>query len=112
MDSSAKLSAFLALGCLSPRTVWAETARLATCEPDGQQQQQHGQQEGQQQQREPHGGGQSEGPQQQAGQAAPLLWREPQRGDTWRWLLMHLGIRDFFLYSALKEEEGAGAAHG
>ncbi|KAL4431731.1 hypothetical protein ABPG77_002947 [Micractinium sp. CCAP 211/92] len=86
VDSSAKLSAFLSLGCLSPRSVWAETARLAAVEQ--QQQQQQGQREGQRGE-EPLPGA--------------LRWREPQRGDTWRWLLMHLGIRDFFLYSALKE---------
>lgn len=36
----------------------------------------------------------------------PPVWREPQKGDTWRWLLVHLGIRDFFIFSAMRNEAG------
>jgi hypothetical protein len=123
VDSSAKLSAFLAMGCLSPRTVHAEVMRLQAAEeqleqqleqqqqqqpsqPQGQgqeQEQQHVQRQAQQEQAESAG-------EQAAGSATSAPgWREPQRGDTWRWLLMHLATRDFFTYTALKEGEGEPA---
>ena len=101
MDSSAKLSTFLALGCLSPRTLHAEVMRLQKAEEqvEQQQQQQQQQQEQEQEQQAPAAGATS------APAPAPG-WREPQRGDTWRWLVMHLAIRDFFTFTALKEGEG------
>lgn len=37
-------------------------------------------------------------------------WREPTAADSWRWLLMHLGIRDFFIYNHLKQGPGELAA--
>ena len=98
VDSSAKLSAFLSVGCLSPRTVHAEVMRLAAAEAA-----------------EEAGGQPPAGTPAAAGAAAAiaaaaagagLAWREPQKGDTWRWLLMHLAIRDHFIYSALREGDG------
>ena len=80
VDSSAKLSGFLALGSLSPRMIHAAALRYAAAEA---------------------------GP----GGAAPDPWAEPRAGDSWRWLLMHLAIRDWFLFSALRDGDGAAAAH-
>ena len=120
MDSSAKLSAFLALGCLSPRTVHAEVMRLQAAEEQSEQQQHFQQQEQQQEQSQHQGKAQLQQEQAEsvgkhvAGSATSVPapapgWREPQRGDTWRWLLMHLAIRDFFTFTALKEGEGKPA---
>ena len=39
----------------------------------------------------------------------PPAWQEPQKGDTWRWLLMRLGIRDWFIFSAMHNEAGGRA---
>ncbi|KAI7843632.1 hypothetical protein COHA_002872 [Chlorella ohadii] len=115
VDSSAKLSPFLALGCLSPRMVYWEVLRLAAAEQEAA--------EGLT--ATPHAaaaaaaagatGAGTAGTGAAAGAAAvgaaaaraaaePHVWREPQKGDTWEWLLMHLGIRDFFIFSAMQNE--------
>lgn len=119
VDSSAKLSPFLALGCLSPRMVYWEVLRLAAAEQEAA--------EGLT--ATPHAaaaaaagatGAGTAGTGAAAGAAAvgaaaaraaaePHVWREPQKGDTWEWLLMHLGIRDFFIFSAMQNEAGGFA---
>jgi hypothetical protein len=40
--------------------------------------------------------------------AVPFTWREPGKGDGDGplWLLMHLAVRDFFIYSALLHGPG------
>ena len=114
VDSSAKLSASLSLGCLSPRTVHAEVMRLAAAEAAAAAA------------AEPELGGLPPSAKDGASSAQPaagaaaatagappaaaVAWREPQRGDTWRWLLMHIAIRDFFVYIALREGEAGALA--
>ncbi|GAB4814041.1 hypothetical protein N2152v2_001087 [Parachlorella kessleri] len=170
IDTSAKLSAFLALGCLSPRTVYYEALRsideiegkggLASDRPEGKptvsQQnpqaagsavvgvagpspavpagQQDSPRQSEQQQQQQVSAGDSQGigalsgatplsasaqqhqPQQPVGDQGSggvgAGWREPVRGDGARWLLMHLGIRDFFYYTLLKEGQGLLQLHG
>lgn len=104
VDNSAKLSAFLALGCLSPRMVHAEVMRLAAADEQQARRLPAAAAEAQPAQRLPAAGAEAQQAQQQA--AAAAQWREPHKGDTWRWLLMHQAIRDFFIYSALREGEG------
>lgn len=139
MGTSTKLSPFLALGCLSPRTVYWEALEALKQEEQGAvatvadsaaaggavegataaegseagkdastasmavvAQQRQGED-----QEEPEVAGQPQQAQQEAQRWQPPEWREPVRGDGVRWLLMHVGIRDFFLYTALKEGGGA-----
>ncbi|PSC72038.1 cryptochrome DASH-like isoform A [Micractinium conductrix] len=112
VDTSAKLSAFLSMGCLSPRTVYAEVLRLAAADAAAEQPQAAAQQQQGEQQRQRHQQ-QQQGEQQAEQQAEQLgVWRDPQRGDTWRWLLMHLTIRDYFIFLALKEGEALERAEG
>jgi deoxyribodipyrimidine photo-lyase len=81
VDSSAKLAVFLSLGCISPRTVYWQAVDAL-------------QQAG--------GEGAGAGP----AAAAAWRWREPDAGSPGAaWLLMHLGIRDFFLFCALRDGE-------
>lgn len=129
VDSSAKLSPFLAVGCLSPRMIHWEVLRLAAAEQAAggeacagataaAAEQAAGATKG------AAAGAAAVGPGAAAGAAgsaaagsaaggastravAPPAWREPQKGDTWRWLIMHLGIRDWFILSAMQNEAGA-----
>lgn len=79
VDNSAKLSTFLSLGCLSPRTVAAEVAAALEAAEGG---------------------------------AVPLPWREPGPGDDLRCLLMHLGIRDWHIFMALRDSDGEPRGRG
>ncbi|KAL4856395.1 Cryptochrome DASH [Chlorella vulgaris] len=105
VDHSAKLSAFLALGCLSPRMVHAAVMELAAAEHAPEQQARGG---------SGSSGAAADAAHEVANGVAELKlserqgqavaeWREPTAADSWRWLLMHLGIRDFFIYNHLKE---------
>jgi deoxyribodipyrimidine photo-lyase len=94
VDCSTKLSVFMALGCLSARQVFYQV--------QGQRQQ------AQQAQEEVHasvlescGDTSAEA----SSKASPSGWHEPGVGDDLGWLAMHLGIRDFFMFTALKEGE-------
>lgn len=83
-ESSAVLSAALSLGTVSPRTVYWETL--------------HAMLEAQKEQ-----GVESRELDQQAPAPAEWCWSEPTKASPGHhWLLMHLGIRDFFTYYSLK----------
>jgi deoxyribodipyrimidine photo-lyase len=92
VDSSAKLSPFLALGCLSPRQVYyaADMALRGlplTMMMDGEEEDDDGIEE-------------------------LVAWEEPSvESPGPRWLQVHLAIRDFFVFSGMKHEEGESRRH-
>ncbi|KAI8472963.1 MAG: hypothetical protein J3K34DRAFT_501652 [Monoraphidium minutum] len=117
VDASTKLSPFLALGCISPRQVEAEVRALQQQQQEQQQQQQQQQQlEQQRQQRQQQPVAPAPEAQGMAAQppGSPRQARPAKRGgkakkgggggavEGCEWLVMHLGIRDFFVFTALK----------
>jgi deoxyribodipyrimidine photo-lyase len=136
VDSSTKLSPFLALGCVSPRQVDAAVRQLQLEQlhleqrEQGQQQHERKQQQGRQvmeqqtanadvtaaktQAAKARAGGRSR----EAGSSSGVV------SEACKWLAMHLVIRDFFIFTALKAgdtlvttgtaafQQGAGSSSG